>query len=101
MKELTAQRLIQILLKQNSRLRVISSCDIIRIKYGLVEQAIQTSLTSADFRELSHSYPAFISVSETSVSIRKGQQFRQILERRLAYSQDKEVDRIVIEIWKR
>ena len=100
MKELTAQRLIQILLKQDSGLKAISSRDIIRLKYRLMEQSIQASLTSADFRELSHSYPMFVSVSETSVCIHEGRRFKQILERRLIYSQDKEVDQIVIEIWK-
>lgn len=101
MKELTAQRLIKVLLEQNSNLKTIQSCDIARIRHGLMDMSIRVSLTSLDFREMSCAYPTFINITETSIIIRNGRHFKQILEQKFVYSQDKELDRIVVKIWKK
>lgn len=101
MKELTAQRLIKILLEQNSGLKAIESQDIARVKRGLMDKPIRASLASADFREVSCTYPAFVSVTETSITIQDGRHFKQILERRLIYSKDSELEQTVIKVWKR
>jgi len=101
MKELTAQRLIKILLEQNSGLKAIESRDIAKVKRGLMDKPIRASLASADFREVSCTYPSFVSVTETRITIQDGRRFKQILERRLVYSQDNELEQTVIKVWKR
>jgi len=101
MKELTAQRLIKILLEQNSGLKTIESRDVARVRRGLMDKPIRTALASSDFMEVSYAYPTFVHVTETRITIQDGRRFKQVLERRLVYSQDKDLEQIVIKVWKK
>lgn len=101
MKELTAQRLIKILLEQDSGLKTIESRDIARVKRGLMDKPIRTLLSLSDFREVSCAYPAFINVTETRIIIQDGPHFKERLERRYIYSPDCELEQIVVKVWKK
>lgn len=100
MKDLTAIRFLQIILEDDPELHFIIGSEISYIKAQLENYAIQPELSSSDFHAVARQYPRFVEVTETSVIIRNGGELKDVLKKKLIFSQDKEMDINIIEIWK-
>ncbi len=101
MKDLTATRFLQIILEDNPELDSIIGSDISYIKAQLEDYAIHPELSSSEFHAVARQYPHYVQVTETSVIIHNGIELKNVLRRKLIFSQDKELDNNIIEIWKK
>lgn len=100
MKDLTVLRFLQIILEDNPELQSIIGSEISYIKSQLEDSSIQPDLSSREFYAVARQYPHYVHVSETSVTIHNGRELKKVLERKLIYSQDTEMNRKVVAIWK-
>lgn len=101
MKELTAIRFLQIILEDNPELHFIIGNEISYLKAQLENYAIQPELSLSEFHAVARQYPNYVQVTETSVIIHDGGELKNVLKHKLIFSQDKELDDNIIEIWKR
>ena len=101
MKDLTALRFLQIILEDNPELRSIIGSEISYLRSQLEDSAIQPELSSREFYAVAKQYPHFVQVSETSITISNGRELKKVLERKLVFSQDVEMNKQVMAIWKR
>ncbi len=101
MKDLTVLRFLQIILEDDPELQCIIGSEISYIKSQLEDSSIQTELSSIEFYAAARQYPRFIQITETSITICNGMELKKMLERKLIYSQDVELDKNVVAIWKK
>lgn len=101
MKDLTVLRFLQIILEDNPEIKSIIGSEISYLRSQLEDSAIQPELSSREFVSVARQYPGYVQVTETSVTIHNGREFKKILERKLVFSQDKEVNNKVVTIWKK
>ena len=101
MKDLTVLRFLQIILEDNPKLRSIIGSEISYLRSQLEDSAIQPELSSREFCAVARQYPRYVQVSETSITIRNGRELKKVLERKLVFSQDVEMNKKVVAIWKR
>lgn len=101
MKDLTALRFLQIILEDNPGLQSIIGSEISYLRSQLEDSSIQPELSSREFYAVAKQYPRFIQVSETSITICNGRELKKVLERKLVFSQDVEMNKKVVAIWKK
>lgn len=101
MKDLTALRFLQIILEDNSELQSIIGSEISYLRSQLEDTSIRPELSSREFSAVARQYPRFVQVSETSITIRNGRELKKVLEKKLVFSQDVELNKRVVAIWKR
>lgn len=101
MKDLTVLRFLQIILEDNPELQSIIGSEISYLRSQLEDSAIQPELSSREFVAVARQYPKYVQVSETSVTIHNGRELKKVLERKLVFSQDAEMNQKVVAIWKK
>lgn len=101
MKDLTVLRFLQIILEDNPELHSIIGSEISYLRSQLEDSAIQPELSSREFVAVARQYPKYVHVSETSVTIHNGRELKKVLERKLVFSQDAEMNQKVVAIWKK
>lgn len=101
MKDLTVLRFLQIILEDNPELQSIIGSEISYIKSQLEDSAIQPELSSREFYAVARQYPSFVHVTETKIVISNGRELKKRLEQKLVFSQDAEMNKQVVAIWKK
>lgn len=101
MRDLTVLRFLQIVLEDNPKLQSIIGRDISYLRSQLEDSSINPELSSKEFYAVACQYPRFVQVTETSVTIHHGRELQRVLERKLVYSQDVEMKKQVVAIWKK
>lgn len=101
MKDLTALKFLQIILEDNPELKSIIGSEISYLRSQLEDTSIQPELSSREFYAVARQYPNLVQVTETSVTISNGRELKKVLERKLVFSQDVEMNKKVVAIWRK
>lgn len=99
MKQLTAYKLMQILLKEDAR-SIYPAAKINRFEDAILGKRVYCSVDAYSFDEMEMEYPELVKVTRTEIQIHDVAEFRQKLNYRLRFTDDRELEELVVETWR-
>lgn len=100
MKDITAPKFLRIVLEEEPHLRSLGGRDIIYMKSNLSRRMIQNDLSLGDFVSLERQYPEYLRIEDTSIFIKDSRSLKSVLDKKLLFCDDGDVNNEVKVIWK-
>lgn len=99
MRTISVYKLMQILLREDAR-SIYPALIINKLEDKILEKKIYLSDSANSFDEMEMEYPELVKVTSTEIQIKDVSEFKQKLNYRLRYVEDRELDKLVTKTWK-